>query len=284
LIATKGQQLPDPLLDFNFIKEALKLIGSDISTQQRPDSSQDSPINDLNKLQTALSSFARTTGGQLKNQAPFFREISYVKHYLPDQLLRDIFSFDDSSRKQFGYTMTLVDLNLPDKFYPLSKRGLGSFSNVYYAVVPNNFRDPLAAVKMLKLDRPLQGAFWGNSNEEHTKAIRLMKRRELRILHLFKNCQHIAGLAVDDDTLPFDCIVLQPISCTWKEVLQECAGPIRTWFLVEFGTELFHFLLIFTFLLFYFFNLQTHTKKHIYTSRKCVNQGRFRKEKFGRVI
>jgi hypothetical protein len=137
----------------------------------------------------------------------------------------------------------ITKICLPGELIPVGKAGSGTFSDVYYALMPMNFRYPLVAVKRLKLRDSMTGGLHVGDRNLQVAKIRQLKDHELCFLRLLYS-QHIVGLAVDDPLLPFDMIVLEPTSCTWKDVLNARPSHIERWFLIIFGIELFHGILI----------------------------------------
>jgi hypothetical protein len=150
----------------------------------------------------------------------------------------------DLMRMAFGAVDDVPVFCLPLELINFRKAGSGTFSDVWYTVMPTNAIHPLVAVKRLKLTPFVKNYFHMTSQQiPRWKQIEALKMHELKFLRLIHS-QHIVGLAVDDASLPFDTIILEPTTCTWKDVLQARPRQIQRWFLTVFAIELFHGLLV----------------------------------------
>jgi hypothetical protein len=161
----------------------------------------------------------------------FLDEVFHVSEASLAELNRFLIWISDDD---YRYTLIHVDLlikklkccgNLPNRslspeFFVFYKAGSGTFSDVYYAIMPKNFPFPLVAIKRLSPRVSDALKFHLNTSKMSLSDIIVsMKMHELQALRLFTNCQHIVGLAVDFPSIPFVPIVLQPTTCPWKNAL-----------------------------------------------------------------
>jgi hypothetical protein len=146
-------------------------------------------------------------------------------------------------RLEFEMQDIVPELRLPGEFMLLGKAGSGTFSDVFYAVMPTNARYPLVAVKRLKLTATVHVEILTDKQDVFPmnawQIITMMKVREEAMLRLLGDNKHIVGLAVDDLRTPFDMIVLQATTCTLKDLLEKRKGRVPRWFLAAVGMGLF---------------------------------------------
>jgi hypothetical protein len=143
-------------------------------------------------------------------------------------------------RVNYGLAKQIPEIALPAEFIVLCEAGHGTFSDVFYALMPRNTRFPLVALKRLKLTVVAKQRYnVRDTRDEVLKQIVKMKMQEVNMLRLFTNCEHIVGLAVDDARLPFDTIVLEPTGFTLRDMLCRVKHRLPMWLLIPMGLELF---------------------------------------------
>jgi hypothetical protein len=167
-------------------------------------------------------------------------EISRFLRWAKDATYRRVLLEAEKLRIQYGLTKQIPEYPLPAELIVLGEAGHGTFSDVFYALMPNNGRFPLVALKRLTLTEPARRRYnIGDTKNEVVKAILKMKMQELTLLRLLTNCDHIVTLAVDDPRLPFDTIVLEPAGFTLRDVMNKVEHGLPMWLLAGLGLELF---------------------------------------------
>jgi serine/threonine protein kinase len=161
-------------------------------------------------------------------------------YWVNDELYRRVLLLAEELRRQLQLTDVLPLYPLPPEFVVLCSAGVGTFSDIYLALMPANARYPLVALKRVLVEDGRNG-FKSPLKYDAEDFVRVasIKMHEVKMLRWFQGSSRIVNLACDTPALPFDTMVLEPMGCALRDVLNARHGRVPMWFVVPMGLELF---------------------------------------------